>query len=189
MSGLSKGGMDGSERASRLGLIEQELPRLRRFARYLTRDTDHADDAVQECLVRAVDKIDTWQPGSNMRAWLFTILKNVLRNEARSFGRFVATDPQPEDGDLTVVAPAAQEAYMALLEVNEAFARLSAQHQEILLLVAIEGLKYEEAALVLDLPVGTIRSRLARARHELTCKMNGEAASATGHKKTESSHD
>lgn len=181
--------MDGSERASRLGVIEQELPRLRRFARYLTRDIEHADDAVQECLVRAVDKIDTWQPGSNMRAWLFTILKNVLRNEARSYGRFIATDPQPEHGDLTVVVPAAQDAHMTLLEVNEAFDLLSSDHQEILLLVAIDGLKYEEAAVVLELPVGTIRSRLARARHELTCKMNGNAASATGTKKTESGHD
>ncbi|MFP3920881.1 MAG: sigma-70 family RNA polymerase sigma factor [Dichotomicrobium sp.] len=170
--------MDANQRASKLNLVEQEIPRLRRFARFLTRDAEHADDVVQECLLRAVDKIDSWQAGTNLRAWLFTILKNILRNESRSHGRFVATDPQTEHGDLTVLVPAGQEAHMALLEVNEAFLKLSDEHREVLLLVAIDGLKYEEASVVLGLPVGTIRSRLSRARHELNCKIDGHPAQA-----------
>lgn len=180
--------MDAGERESRLSLIEQEIPRLRRFARFLTRDAEYADDLVQECLVRAVDKVSSWQAGTNIRAWLFTILKNVLRNDSRTFGRFVATDPQSENSDLTGVVPAAQEAHMALMDVKQAFMQLSAEHREVLLLVAIDGLTYEEAAVVLDLPVGTIRSRLARARRDLSTRVDGESEKAVQRRKPVSTH-
>lgn len=66
-----------------IDLIEKEIPRLRRFARYLVRDADRADDVVQECLVRALGKLDTWQPGTNLRAWLFVILRNCHIDEVR----------------------------------------------------------------------------------------------------------
>jgi len=167
--------MEFDQNASKFKLIEDELPRLRRFARFLTGDVDYADDLVQECLVRAVDKIDSWHTGTNMRAWLFTILKNVLRNDARTTGRFVATDPQAEDGYLAVVVPAEQDARMALHDVQRAFLGLSGEHREVLTLVAIDGLSYEEASVVLDVPVGTVRSRLARARTTLDHAVNGEA--------------
>ncbi len=170
--------MTPHEKDAALNGIEDEIPRLRRFARYLTRDPDYADDLVQECLIRAVEKIDSWQPGTNLRAWLLVILKNVFRNDLRKKGREVSFSPQ-EDSDLTVAVPAAQDARMALLEVRDAFLKLSEEHREILLLVAIEGLKYEEAAVVLDVPVGTVRSRLSRARLALRDLLSDEPTEIT----------
>ena len=158
--------MTPAERNSTIDLIEQEIPRLRRFARYLARDIDYADDLVQECLLRAIEKIDSWTPGTNLRAWLFVILKNIFKNDLRRDGRITLRDPR-NDAELTVAVPAAQEARMALLEVKEAFLTLPDEHREVLALVGIEGLKYEEVALILDVPVGTIRSRLSRARNAL----------------------
>jgi RNA polymerase sigma-70 factor (ECF subfamily) len=146
-----------------LTLIEAEIPHLRRFARYLARDIDRGDDLVQECLTRAIAKNDTWTPGTNLRAWLFTILKNCHINDLRRARR---ADEMPEEHPLLTVPPN-QDAYIGLLEVRDAYLRLSGEHREVLLLVAIEGLQYEEAAAVLDVPVGTVRSRLSRARQAL----------------------
>lgn len=146
-----------------LDQLEQEIPRLRRYARYLARDVDYADDLVQECLVRAIARIDSWEPGTNLRAWLLVILKNVFRNDWRRTKRETAAKADlPIHFDSSVVA--SQDATMALLEVRDAFLELSDEHREILLLVAVEGLQYEEAAIVLDVKVGTVRSRLSRAR-------------------------
>lgn len=149
-----------------LSLLEDEIPRLRRYARYLTRDAVYADDLVQECLVRAVANIDSWQPGTNLRAWLLVILKNAFRNDLRRKKREQTVSTDLPDGFGPSVA-AGQEARMALLEVRDAFLDLSEEHREILLLVAVEGLQYEEAAIILDVPIGTVRSRLARARQAL----------------------
>ena len=170
--------MTPSQRDETISHIEDEIPRLRRFARYLVRDIDYADDLVQECLLRAIKNIDSFEPGTNLRAWLLVILKNVFRNDLRKSGREVAYDPQ-DDNDLTVAVPAAQDARMALLEVREAFLKLSEEHREILLLVAIEGLKYEEASVVLDVAVGTVRSRLSRARLALRDLIGDESVDIT----------
>jgi RNA polymerase sigma-70 factor, ECF subfamily len=147
-------------------LIEGEIPRLRRYARYLRREPDHADDLVQECLVRAIGKIDTWQPGTNLRAWLFVILRNCHINEIRREQRTDPIEDAPAD-EPTLVTLGNQEASVALSEVRRAYLGLSEQHREVLLLVAIEGLQYEEAAAILDVPLGTVRSRLSRARQAL----------------------
>jgi RNA polymerase sigma-70 factor, ECF subfamily len=161
-----------------LKLVEAEIPRLRRFARYLTRDTDRADDLVQECLTRAVAKIDSWQPGTNLRAWLFVILRNCHVNEVRRGQRMAAFGESGVDYEL-VPTPASQEAHVSLLEVRNAYLNLSEEHREVLLLVAIEGLQYEEAAGVLNVAVGTIRSRLSRARQALRAMLEEpEAARA-----------
>lgn len=149
-----------------LQLIEAEIPRLRRYARYLRRESDHADDLVQECLVRAISKIDTWQPGTNLRAWLFVILRNCHINEIRREQRIDPLDDAAAD-EPTLTTPGNQEATVALAEVRNAYLGLSEQHREVLLLVAIEGLQYEEAAAILDVPLGTVRSRLSRARQAL----------------------
>ncbi len=146
-----------------LTLIEAEIPHLRRFARYLARDIDRGDDLVQECLTRAIAKNNTWTPGTNLRAWLFTILKNCHINDLRRARR---ADEMPDEHPLLTV-PANQDAHIGLLEVRDAYLRLSDEHREVLLLVAIEGLQYDEAAAVLDVPVGTVRSRLSRARQAL----------------------
>jgi RNA polymerase sigma-70 factor (ECF subfamily) len=149
--------------SSVLPLIEAEIPHLRRFARYIVRDVDRADDLVQECLTRAIAKLHTWTPGTNLRAWLFVILKNCHINEVR---RQRPTSEMPDEHPLLNV-PANQDAHVGLLEVRDAFLRLSEEHREVLLLVAIEGLQYEEAAEILRVPLGTVRSRLSRARQAL----------------------
>jgi RNA polymerase sigma-70 factor, ECF subfamily len=146
--------------------IEAEIPRLRRYARYLRREPDHADDLVQECLARAIAKIHTWQPGTNLRAWLFVILRNCHINEIRREQRMDSIDDTPTD-EPALTTPGNQETSVALAEVRKAYLGLSEEHREVLLLVAIEGLQYEEAAAILEVPLGTVRSRLSRARQAL----------------------
>ncbi len=147
--------------------IEQEIPRLRRYARYLRREPDHADDLVQECLSRAIAKIDTWQPGTNLRAWLFVILRNCHINEIRREQRVVSLEDESPASEPALSVPGSQETRVALAEVHRAYLSLSEEHREVLLLVAIEGLQYEEAAEILEVPLGTVRSRLSRARQAL----------------------
>jgi RNA polymerase sigma-70 factor (ECF subfamily) len=152
--------------------IEAEIPRLRRFARYLARDIDLADDLVQECLLRAVSRIDTWEPGPNLRAWLLAILRNVFLSELQRVRRSpVHNEPDEERLSAAQEAGATHqcepEFVIYLASVQCAFDRLSGEHREILALVAIEDMTYEEAAAVLDIPIGTVRSRLSRARTAL----------------------
>jgi RNA polymerase sigma-70 factor (ECF subfamily) len=156
-----------------LPLIEAEIPHLRRFARYVVRDVDRADDLVQECLTRAIAKLHTWTPGTNLRAWLFVILKNCHINDVR---RHRPTSEIPTDHPMLNV-PANQDSHINLLEVRDAYLRLTEEHREVLLLVAIEGLQYEEAAAILKVPLGTVRSRLSRARQALRDAL-GEPAPA-----------
>ena len=159
-------------------LIEAEIPRLRRYARFLVGDVDQADDLVQECLTRAIAKIDSWQPGTNLRAWLFVIMRNCFFNDLRRKSR----SPFIEDAETTFAAsPGNQDAHMALQEVRRAFHQLSEEHREVLLLVAIEGLAYEEAAAIIGVPIGTVRSRTSRARQALREAVDGddEAKEAT----------
>ena len=129
-------------------LIEAEIPRLRRYARYLARDADRADDLVQECLTRAIAKVESWTPGTNLRAWLFVILRNCHINEVRRGQRTSLIGEMSSDYEV-VPTPASQEAHISLLEVRDAYLNLSEEHREVLLLVAIEGLQYEEAAAIL----------------------------------------
>lgn len=147
-------------------LIEREIPRLRRFARYLVRDPDRADDVVQECLVRALGKANRWQPGTNLRAWLFVILRNCYIDQVRRAGHHPAGGGVDPDRQSLGTAES-QEQRVALGEIRDAFLRLKEEHREILLLVVVEGLGYQEAADVLGIPVGTVRSRVSRARQAL----------------------
>lgn len=163
---------DGSASDPRLHEIEHEVPRLRRYARYLTRDADRADDLVQECLLRAIARFESWQPGTNLRAWLFVILRNVFISELRRAGR-APTDAAVGDEHPGLAVSGRQETRLEVLELQRALDMLSSEHREVLLLVAVEGLKYEEAAEVLALPVGTVRSRLSRARMALRELLEG----------------
>jgi RNA polymerase sigma-70 factor (ECF subfamily) len=146
-------------------LLEQEIPRLRRYARVLTKDADDADDLVQDCLLRALDNLDRWQAGTNMRAWLFTILHRLFLNSTRRKQMVSVEDLEPSQA--VQISPSSQEDCVRLAEVEQAFASLSKDHREIILLVAVERLHYEEAASVLNIAVGTVRSRLFRAREAL----------------------
>lgn len=156
----------------RLISIEQEIPRLRRYARYLARDVEQADDLVQECLMRAIARLDSWQPGTNLRAWLFVILRNLFISDLRRAGR-LPTDGAIEDEHPCLAVNGRQEGHLAVVELQEALDLVSEEHREVLVLVAIEGLKYEEAADVLRVPVGTVRSRLSRARMALRDLLEG----------------
>jgi RNA polymerase sigma-70 factor, ECF subfamily len=147
-------------------LIEKEITRLRRFARCLARDPDRADDLVQECLLRALRNVHTWQPGTNLLAWLFAILRNCHIDEIRRVRHHACVDLGDFDAKWYGV-PGNQEARMTLAEIRDAFSRLSADHREVLLLVVVEGLDYRETADILGAPVGTVRSRLSRAREAL----------------------
>lgn len=160
-------------------LIEKEIPRLRRYARYLVRDADRADDLVQETLTRAIEKVHTWQQGTNLRAWLFVIMRNSFISEIRKERRRPVSSALPQDHPAFAV-DGRQEAHLAFIDLQAAFERLPDEHREILVLVVIEGLKYEEAAAVLDIPIGTVRSRVSRARTALKNLVEGRQDKEVG---------
>ena len=147
-------------------LIEREIPRLRRYARALTRSADRADDLVQETLLRAIAKAHLWQAGTDIRAWLFTIMHNQYVNMVRSAMRGEAT-VDIEQMSSSLVATTDPTASRQLRELERALACLPGEQREVILLVGLEGMSYEAAAQVLSVPIGTIRSRLSRARDAL----------------------
>jgi RNA polymerase sigma-70 factor (ECF subfamily) len=162
-------------------LVEQEIPRLRRYARALTRSGDRADDLVQDTLLRAPSKAHLWQAGTDIRAWLFTIMHNQHVNAVR----WAIREQRTVDIDgmsSSLVAATDPTASRQLREFECALARLPDEQREVILLVGLEGMSYETAARVLGVPIGTVRSRLSRARDALRqmMGMNGEAKSANG---------
>ena len=151
------------------------LPRLRRFALVLTRSTDAADDLVQSAVERALSRLDQWQPDTQLDRWMFRIIKTVWINSRRS-AAIRSTEPIEDHTDAATVDGVREaEAIVSLAEVRQAFARLSPEHQQALLLVSVEGYTYNEAAELLGVPIGTVVSRLARGRAILMA-----TASATG---------
>jgi RNA polymerase sigma-70 factor (ECF subfamily) len=146
--------------------IEAEIPRLRRYARALTRDISAADDLVQDCLARALSKVHLWQTGTDLRAWLFTILHNQYVNHVRRAVREGAAVALSETEPLLTSQPN-QSKRLELRDLERAIAKLPEEQRAVLLLVGLEGMRYEEVAVVLDVPVGTIRSRLSRGREML----------------------
>src|SRR6266850_2151600 len=147
-------------------LIEREIPRLRRYARALTRNGDRADDLVQETLLRAIAKSHLWQTGTDIRAWLFTIMHNQYVNIVRRAMREESTI-DIEQMSASLVATTDPTASRQLRELEASLARLSGEQREVILLVGLEGMSYESAAQVLGVPVGTVRSRLSRGRDAL----------------------
>ncbi len=145
--------------------LEAEIPALRRYARALLRDLDRADDLVQDCLERALSRRRLWRRPGNLRAWLFTIMHNVHANQVRAATRrpsLVALEQANVQG-----SAAGQPDAVATGEILAAFDRLSDEQREVLVLVAVEGLKYAEVAQILEVPLGTVMSRLGRARERL----------------------
>jgi RNA polymerase sigma-70 factor (ECF subfamily) len=148
-------------------LILDQVPYLRRYARALARDRDLAEDMVQDCLARAIGRLHMWQPGSNMRGWLFAILHNQFVNAARR--RTVRPDQvalAPGHEKLQSAAPE-QESLHALRDIDRAIAALPEDQRQTVLLIGLEGFSYEEAADILAVPVGTVMSRLSRGRRRL----------------------
>jgi len=157
--------------------IATELPRLRRYARALTAgDTHGADDLVQLALERALKKTHLFQPGTNMRAWLFTILHNINANEHR---RRAARPQEVWDEDVpasTFTAPPEAHGKLELRDMARALEHLPPEQRETVLLVSLEGMSYKEVSEVLGVPIGTVMSRLARGRERLRTLMeNGPA--------------
>ena len=154
-------------------LLESEIPRLRRYARALTRNRAKADDLVQSSLIRALEKQHLWQPGSNLRAWLFTILHNQHVNDVRHSLRQGSLGPTEDAEPESRVEPVA-DASLQLRDLQRAINTLSHEQREVLLLVGLESMRYEQVATILDIPVGTVRSRLSRARATLRLLMDGD---------------
>ena len=154
--------------------IVAEVPRLRRYARVLLRDQVAADDLVQDCLERALSRLHLFRPGTNLRAWLFTIMHNLHVNaviRARR-ERPASNGDAASEGFDCAVAPAQGEG-LAVRDMARALDQLTSEQRAVVLLVGVEGLTYAETAAVLDVPVGTVMSRLARGRERLRVLMNG----------------
>ncbi len=146
--------------------IKAEIPRLRRYARALVRDATDVDDLVQDCLARAVSKQHLWQEGTNLRAWLFTILHNQHVNQLRCTMR-AGTTVELSEADPSLGQAANQDLWLELRDLERALARLPEEQRAPILLVGLEGMGHEAASVVLGIPVGTVRSRLSRGRNAL----------------------
>jgi RNA polymerase sigma-70 factor, ECF subfamily len=146
--------------------IEAEIPRLRRYARALARDVTAADDLVQDCLARALGKLHLWQEGTNLRAWLLTILHNQHVNNVRRTMR-AGTPVELSEAEPRLSRAADQDSCLELRDLQRALARLPGVQRAAILLVGLEGLGYEAAAAALGTPVGTVRSRISRGRDAL----------------------
>lgn len=148
--------------------VEATIPALRRYARALTRDADTADDLVQDTLVRALRSEHLFQ-GEEVRSWLYTILTNLNRNRLRSLARRPALS-SIEDND----APDLAGPEAGGRDIERALATLAEDQRQALLLVVLEGLSYREVAEVQGVPIGTVMSRLARARVQIKGYLDGE---------------
>lgn len=148
---------------STVQLLEPLIPSLRRFAFALTRDHALADDLVQDTLERALQR---WTlRGDSLRPWLFAVLRNLFLDGVRARRRRPAFEPL-DDRHEALELPPGQEGALLGADMLDSFAKLSEEHRSVLLLVAVEGLSYAEAAQALGLPTGTVMSRLSRAREQ-----------------------
>ena len=142
------------------------IPRLTRYARVLTRDVIAAEDLVQDCLARALEKIHLWEPRTDLRAWLFTILCRQHIDHTRGDARrrnYIAS----RQSDLGLAPSPNQTARLELRDLERALAKLPEEQRSVILLVGLEGMDYAEAAAVVNTPVATVRSRIARGRQTL----------------------
>lgn len=150
--------------------FEEHIPSLRRYATALLRDRSRADDLVQDTLERGLKKFSLFRRDSDMRAWLFAIMHNLYVNGVRSAAHVrtvpLGEGPLHEESEI--------DATPALLDISSALARLEPAQREIILLVGLEQLSYEETARALDIPVGTVMSRLSRARQRFNALISGE---------------
>jgi RNA polymerase sigma-70 factor (ECF subfamily) len=148
------------------------IPRLRRYARALVGDRSGADDLVQDTMERGWRRLASWQRGSDMRAWLFSIMHNLHVDQARRSS--VPTDVLDDDTPHPPVQ-ATQADGLAMRDLQSALQALPAEQREILLLVALEEMTYDEVAATLGVPIGTVMSRLSRARQKLRAHMEGRS--------------
>ena len=148
--------------------VEATIPALRRYARALTRDSDAADDLLQDTLVRALRSEHLFH-GGDVRSWLYTILTNLNRNRLRSLARRPTLSPIEDNDAPDMAGPEAGGR-----DIERALATLVEDQRNALLLVVLEGLSYREVAEVQGVPIGTVMSRLARARVQIKAYLDGE---------------
>jgi RNA polymerase sigma-70 factor (ECF subfamily) len=157
--------------------IVEVLPRLRRLARVLARAPEDADDLVQATVERALVHQDQWRPGTRLDSWMFRIMKNAWIDESRARGRRGKVfAPEAQGETVGQDGAAAMEARLAAAEVGRAMARLPDEQRLAVALVLVEGLSYKQAAEVLEVPQGTLTSRLVRGRMALLADLEGDAA-------------
>ena len=149
------------------------LPRLRRFARAITFNRDDADDLVQVAVERAIGRAGQWQAGTRLDSWIFRIMKNAWVDEVRSRIRRERVMAPEEAGEH--VGDASAEAQQQRMAIEKAISMLSDDHRLVIGLVLVDGLPYKEAAEVLEIPMGTLTSRLARAREALQGLLSDQA--------------
>ena len=152
------------------------LPRLRRFSFALTRNMDAADDLVQDTCERALSRLEQWEPGTSLESWMYRIAQNLWLDRKRSEkyrGQVIDIDDVPvlagEDGRVVT------ENRLTLQAVGEGLARLPADQQVLIAMVCVEGLSYKEAAQSLGVPIGTVMSRLSRARQALYASLANDS--------------
>jgi RNA polymerase sigma-70 factor (ECF subfamily) len=150
------------------------IPRLRRYARALVGDRASADDLVQDTLERAWAKLHLYRRGTDLRAWLFTVMHNVHVNKVRATR---ATDTLDDEMPELALRPPQADALL-VRDLDRAIALLPAEQRAVLLLVTLEDMSYEEVARTLAIPMGTVMSRLSRAREKLRALLLGQAAAA-----------
>ena len=147
------------------------LPRLRRFGRTLARTHEDADDLVQMAIEKALTRTDQWTPGTRLDSWMFRIMQTTWIDELRARERRSETFVPEEEGEHVGVA--SHDAQIDAMAVRKAIAQLSDDQRVVVGLVLVEGLSYQEAAGVLEIPVGTLTSRLSRAREALQTLLGG----------------
>ncbi|MBS3650669.1 RNA polymerase sigma factor [Pseudaminobacter sp. 19-2017] len=160
--------MDDRRRA-----ILEEIPRLRRYARALMRDRDRADDLVQDCLERALSRLDNWRTGESPRRWLFTIMHHLFLDQMRREKRRGEGAMLPLESHDAMSVPSEQAEDAASREVLQALQSISPERRSAILMVAVEGFSYAEASAVLGIPAGTLMSRIARGREDLRAILDG----------------
>src|SRR5579871_1272629 len=154
------------------------LPQLRAFARSLARDRDAADDLVQDAIVRAITSASQFTPGTNFKAWMFTITRNRYFSTFRQ--KSLTRPLTPVDLETHGTAPT-QQAGLEFEEFRQAFNRLPAEQREALTLIGADGFRYEEAAAIAGCALGTMKSRVFRARRELESKLGRDRIDNQGH--------
>lgn len=147
------------------------LPRLRRFGRTLAHTREDADDLVQMAVEKALTRTDQWTPGTRLDSWMFRIMQTTWIDEVRARDRRSQTFVPEEEGEHVGVA--SHDAQVDAIAVRKAIAQLGDDQRVVVGLVLVEGLSYQEAAAVLEIPVGTLTSRLARAREALQTLLGG----------------
>lgn len=164
------------ERGEIQWMIAREIPALRRYARILMQGSGGKDDLVQDTLERAIKKSHTWRREGSIRSWLYRVQYTVFLNRYRKQANL--KEVSAEDGVLetpSMAINASQDTKLECQRMLKALQNLKPRHSEVLLLVAVEGFSYDQAAQIMDIPVGTVRSRLARAREDLRAEIRNTA--------------